>query len=150
MKVSDLLDYLQQYPRHLEVEIGNNQAGFFLNVIPEPGSQTPLPHPADPEPTALKAGYTKLRNGDWGMRIQGRVTVGDTVTVTKKDGSTKEEVVGSIVWSDDKITLATMDRGHTGKKTFRRMETGDRNVECGECGERVMSGSKCWETGLVH
>jgi hypothetical protein len=40
--------------------------------------------------------YTKLRNGEWGVRGEGLV-VGQTVTVTKKSGETKTEKVAQIL-----------------------------------------------------
>lgn len=47
----------------------------------------------------MKTTYGKLNDGTWGLRCEGGVPgVGTSVVVTKKDGSTKSEVVGSILW----------------------------------------------------
>ena len=54
--------------------------------------------------------YTKLRNGDWGLRGT-NLCVGQTVTVSKRDGSTKSETVGRVLWSgEDGACLATVAR----------------------------------------
>jgi hypothetical protein len=44
--------------------------------------------------------YTKLKREDcWGIRIVGgRVNPGDLVTVAKKSGQIREEIIGQIVW----------------------------------------------------
>lgn len=43
--------------------------------------------------------YGKLKDGTWGLRVEGTsVSAGASVVVRKKDGSTKTEVVASIVW----------------------------------------------------
>lgn len=54
--------------------------------------------------------YTKLRDGSWGLRINSgqTVTPGQTITVTKKSGDTKQETVGKVLWSGNGVTLATI------------------------------------------
>lgn len=50
--------------------------------------------------------YTKLKSGAWGLRGM-RLVAGSTVTVTKRNGTTKTETVGQIVWTGaDGTTLA--------------------------------------------
>lgn len=47
----------------------------------------------------MKTTYGRLDDGTWGLRVEGAVPeVGASLTVTKKDGSTKTEVVGAILW----------------------------------------------------
>ena len=47
----------------------------------------------------MSATYTKLRTGDWGIRVQERaVAAGDVVTVHKRDGSTQQETVTNVLW----------------------------------------------------
>lgn len=47
----------------------------------------------------MNANYGKLNDGTWGLRVEGAVpATGDVVTVTKRDGTTKQETVGSILW----------------------------------------------------
>lgn len=46
------------------------------------------------------ASYTKLKDDTWGIRCVGFVPdAGVSVTVTKRDGSTKREFVARVVWS---------------------------------------------------
>ena len=47
----------------------------------------------------IVATYTKLKNGQWGVRAPAGVTVGATITVTKRDGSSKTETVAAILWA---------------------------------------------------
>ena len=53
--------------------------------------------------------YTKLRSGEWGMRVQGnKPTSGDTLTVSKKDGTTKVETVAQVVWSGQGVHVCAI------------------------------------------
>ena len=61
--------------------------------------------------------YTKLRNGDWGLRIDGSVEAGATVTATKKSGETKTERVGRVLWAGNGITLASIATNGTGRSS---------------------------------
>jgi hypothetical protein len=54
------------------------------------------------------ASYTKLKSGEWGVRIVGTASAGQTITVTKKDGTSKQETITKIVWSGNGITLAAV------------------------------------------
>jgi hypothetical protein len=56
----------------------------------------------------MQASYTKLKSGDWGIRAEGSLAQGDRVTVTKKSGETKTEVVGQVVWTGNGVTLCTI------------------------------------------
>jgi len=48
----------------------------------------------------MSASYTRLRNGAWGLRVQGETPVqGTRISVTKKDGSSKEETIYRIIWT---------------------------------------------------
>lgn len=60
----------------------------------------------------MPATYTKLKNGDWGIRVTGaKPREGAVVTVTKKDGSTKVETVRRVLWSGDGIHLCAVGSG---------------------------------------
>lgn len=52
--------------------------------------------------------YYKLKDGNWGIKSTEKVSVGDSVIVTKKSGDTKEETIKSIVFSKDGITLCSI------------------------------------------
>lgn len=45
------------------------------------------------------ATYTQLRDGAWGIRVAGKATVGQSVTVVKKSGESKVERVDKVLWS---------------------------------------------------
>ena len=106
----------------------------------------------------VSASYTKLQSGDWGIRVSGTVAPGAAVTVTKKDGTTKVETVHQVLWSGaDKfrpgqtvtlcsVTPSAPSRRYVGCAPARR----DSRRECEECGDFVVSGTRCWETGLTH
>lgn len=58
---------------------------------------------------SASATYTKLRTGNWGIRVEGTaVTVGTSVTVRKASGETKVERVVAIVWQGNGITLCAI------------------------------------------
>lgn len=59
--------------------------------------------------TTTPTTYTKLRNGSWGLRGHD-LAAGAQVVVSKRDGSTKTEVVGRILWTGQGITLATISQ----------------------------------------
>ena len=47
----------------------------------------------------MSATYTKLKDGSWGIRIDGTATAGQSITVTKKSGDTKAEKISRVLWS---------------------------------------------------
>lgn len=61
------------------------------------------------------ATWALLRDKSWGIRVQGTVTAGSVVTVTKKDGTTSTVTVGRIVWQGDGVTLATAASSSTAR-----------------------------------
>ena len=86
--------------------------------------------------------YTKLRDGSWGLRGHG-LTAGATVRVTKRDGSSKTETVGRVLWTGDGVSLATIAGG--GGSTRRSTSGGsssyrDDMVTCRHCRQRTPGG----------
>lgn len=55
------------------------------------------------------ATYTKLKSGDWGIRVNGTVTRGSQVTVSKKSGETATETVRTVVWTGNGATLCAIE-----------------------------------------
>ena len=80
------------------------------------------------------ATYTKLKDGSWGVRAAGKLAAGATITVTKKDGSTKTETVKSVLWTgpDSKtretISLCSIAQQQGGGSSSRQPGT------CVNCG----------------
>lgn len=56
----------------------------------------------------MQATYTKLKSGAWGVRVQGAVTAGQVVTVTKRDGSSRSEMIERVLWSGNNICLCAI------------------------------------------
>lgn len=93
----------------------------------------------------MKITYTKLKSGEWGLRADGELRRGDRVVVTKKDGTTKTETVGTIVFRGNGVTLAAI--AGSGKPSYApaagrrrgiseedRCELCDKNKwTCGHC-----------------
>lgn len=69
---------------------------------PPPSSVRPAPAPG----RAPEATFAKMRDGSWGVRVQGQVEPGDTVLVTRKDGRKVPVTIESVVWTGGGITLA--------------------------------------------
>ncbi len=90
--------------------------------------------------------YTKLRDGSWGLRGK-NLTEHACVVVKTKAGVSKTEYVGKVIWTGPDGTCIARKAESVGGSTTRRS---GRRYECDECGERVMPGSKCWETGMTH
>jgi hypothetical protein len=99
----------------------------------------------------ITATYKQLKNGAWGMRVKGIVLAGEQITVTKKDGSSKVETIGRVLWTGEGISICTIQRAATGSRGYTGHRNG-RRYECDECGELVTAGdrSACWETGCTH
>jgi hypothetical protein len=94
----------------------------------------------------MEASYTKLRSGEWGVRIQGgTIAKGTTVQVRKKSGEVRTETVACVVWSGKGVTLAAIEQ-------HRRRSSGERKgrwtgCSCGsredEFGDLIPSERNC-------
>lgn len=78
----------------------------------------------------MKATYTKLKSGAWGVRVEGGTPhVGQSITVTKRDGSARLEVIEKIVFSGNGITLCAVEQSTARtKRASRGRRTG---CQCG-------------------
>jgi hypothetical protein len=54
------------------------------------------------------ATWTKLKSGEWGIRVEGKATAGQSVTVRKRDGSTSTVSVGKVIWTGNGVSLCTV------------------------------------------
>ena len=82
-----------------------------------------------------EATYTKLRSGDWGIRINLAVypepETGSLLNVAKRSGETKQERVSRVLWTGDgyngqPVALATIERtarSRTGKRHHPEYKT---------------------------
>ena len=77
--------------------------------------------------------YTKLHSGDWGIRIQGHnvaVQEGTVMTVTKKSGEQKKEIVSRVVWSGNGVWLCAI-KPTNGTSTHR--SANGCSCDCDQC-----------------
>lgn len=75
----------------------------------KPAAAKPAPKAAPPasKATAKATGsFTKLKDGSWGLRVNGTAKKGDAVKVTKKDGTTDYKTIREVVFSKDGVTVA--------------------------------------------
>jgi hypothetical protein len=79
----------------------------------------------------MKASYTKLKSGAWGVRVEGMVSDGQSITVRKKDGSEKSETIEKVLWAGQGVSLCAIKQvsnaGHSG-------HSGHRPGTCVNCG----------------
>lgn len=59
--------------------------------------------------TIMDATYSKLRNGNWGVRVSGKAAVGDVVTARRRDNTTQRVRITHIVWSGNDVTLCEFE-----------------------------------------
>lgn len=63
--------------------------------------------------TAAVSTWTKLKSGRWGVRVPSGTTApqgeNPVVTVTKRDGTTAQVVLGSCLWHGDTASLWTAE-----------------------------------------
>lgn len=85
--------------------------------------------------------YTKLQNGNWGLRIQGSAQAGQMIAVVKKSGESKKEQVGKIVWTGNGVTLATIAAASRQSYSSRREAREDQ--ECELCGKNKYTCGHC-------
>ena len=55
--------------------------------------------------------YSKLKSGEWGVRLEGTAKTGDIVNVVRKDGKVKPEKLGKLVWEGGGAQLYAIDKG---------------------------------------
>ena len=77
--------------------------------------------------------YTKLKSGEWGVRVVGDAKRGQTVTVTTKAGKTKTERIDAVLWHGNGISLCSISR-QTGRSRGAR---GNGRTTCKECGRPI-------------
>lgn len=97
------------------------------------------------------ATYTKLKNGEWGIRSTSPIADGQQVLVTKKSGQTKNETVGHVIWRGNGVNLATIATSNAPANTFsnvtsyNRSDRAPRGRTCPQCGSRECA--KAWNSG---
>lgn len=121
----------------------NNQDFSDLPDFPETFD---APAPAAPPPAVT---FSKLRSGAWGLRSEVELAPGAVVTVTRRDGSTSEQVVANLVFAGGGVYLyATADRA-TNRPAARRA-TSSRWRPCGYPGCNPSHCDECEGYGAQH
>ena len=78
--------------------------------------------------------YTKLRSGGWGVRGPASdVRESAIVTVTKRDGTSKQETVSRVLWSGDGIAIASIRTSASGSYGGPGSGAGYNRYECEDC-----------------
>src|SRR5438552_3646240 len=97
----------------------------------------------------MMASYTKLKSGEWGVRVEGAVKSGNRVTVRKKDGTTKVEVIGKVVWSGGGVSLCAIEetvterQANAGYGRGRQVRSDCCGYPCPVTGRRCTPGDPC-------
>jgi hypothetical protein len=103
----------------------------------------PQPTPT-PKPRAIT--YTKLKDGSWGILAGQELSLGALVTVVKRSGETKNEILGELVYAGEGDWVYRI--GHNSSRPVRRARAwrpcgypGCNPSHCDECeGEGYRSG----------
>ena len=91
----------------------------------------------------MRATYTKLKSGAWGIRAESEaIRNGDQIIVTKKDGSTKIEIVEAVVWRGNGVSVCAIGAMASSGYSYRASNAAPRGRVCPECGSRECS--KAW------
>ncbi len=56
----------------------------------------------------MDCSYSKLKNGDWGIRVLGEANSGDVLSVVTKAGKVTSAVAGRLIWSGEGVQLWTI------------------------------------------
>lgn len=102
----------------------------------------------------MTATYTKLRDGDWGIRVVGQVVPGQAVDVTKKSGEVKMERIAKVLFVEaDGASVCSIERDARGEHrakpptTIARQRAGNWRP-CGYPGCRPGCCDECNGEGL--
>lgn len=81
------------------------------------------------------ATYTKLRSGEWGIRVteDEPPEEGTVVTVSKSNGEKKTETVDKVIWSGDGVHLCSIKRAAKAKAPAPAGSLRNRRTGCA-CG----------------
>lgn len=69
------------------------------------------------------ASYTRLNNGNWGVRVKGEVSPGDRLSVYTRGGRAKPEVVDKIIWRGTDISLCSLIQKKKSRGTRQKVAT---------------------------
>lgn len=81
-----------------------------MGTIDRQSIREPPPDLAETEDQdMINATPTKLRSGNWGARVQGRVHEGDVITITTRAGKSWQAEVAKVVWSGNGVSICATE-----------------------------------------
>jgi hypothetical protein len=89
-----------------------------------------------------RATWTKLKSGDWGVRLEGLGKPGQSVQVEKKAGGSSTVALDRLIWKGNGISLWSIRKsggsggGDSGWAVPKKYSSGPKKERCAECGER--------------
>lgn len=95
----------------------------------------------------------KLKSGDWGARVSGPVSKGDTITITTKAGKSWTALVAHVVWSKDNTSIVATEsakRPQSATRGHRPQRNRYGKGRCRECGETLQTWHDGYSHGLCH
>lgn len=98
----------------------------------------------------MKATYSKLQDGSWGIRIVGDgapgVKVGQTVTVHKRNGDSSTETIDRVLWTSANVALCSIQSSRIAPSSPYGI-----CADCGEtCGRRYRRCLECAHDGRSY
>lgn len=93
----------------------------------------------------MQATPTKLRNGNWGAKVQGTATEGSTITITTKKGKSWTATVSKVIWTGNGVSIVATDSvgRSSGRRGYRRGDGGPRGSRaCYMCGSYYCDGAR--------
>lgn len=65
----------------------------------------------------MSATYTKLKSGEWGVRVQGTSQANTKCEVTLKNGTKKWEKLSNLIWEGDGVQIYAIAKPNTEEDT---------------------------------
>jgi hypothetical protein len=102
---------------------------------------------------STSATYTHLRDGSWGIRVPGTARENQSITVAKKSGDKKTEIVAKVLWTgrDSKTSQTISLCAIAGGNGQAGASAGHGARTCADCGGPVRGSYRyCYECGMEH
>ena len=100
---------------------------------------------------------TKLRSGEWGARVEGQISVGDTIEIRTRAGKLWSAIVVKVIWHNNEVALVatrSCEDKYGRPNNFRNSQIygTKREHDEGYCGYpcRVTGQKCCPENGPCH
>jgi len=84
-----------------------------VRVTPKPVACADVEYRVNTETKAMRATYSRLSSGEWGIRVHGSAQPGQQIVVTALSGESHLEKVDTIVWQRGGLSVCTIDRSQS-------------------------------------